>query len=48
MPPDELRRDVARRFGLNTRAFAVGDIDELPLKTSGKIDYDTLAKRRAT
>lgn len=47
-PADELRHEVARRFGLNARAFAVSDIDELPLKTSGKIDYDMLAKRRAT
>ena len=45
---DELRHEVARRFGLNSRAFAVRDIDELPMKTSGKVDYDTLAKRRAT
>ncbi len=47
-PADELRYEIARRFGLNARAFAVSDIDELPMKTSGKIDYDTLAKRRAT
>jgi long-chain acyl-CoA synthetase len=47
-PADELRRTIARRFGLNARAFAVADIDELPMKSSGKIDYDTLAKRRAT
>jgi len=45
---DELRYEVARRFGLNARAFAVRDIDELPVKPSGKIDYDTLAKRNAT
>lgn len=47
-PADELRNEIARRFGLNLRAFAVSDIDELPMKTSGKIDYDTLAKRHAT
>lgn len=45
---DELRYEVARRFGLNARAFALRDIDELPMKASGKIDYDTLAKRHAT
>jgi acyl-CoA synthetase (AMP-forming)/AMP-acid ligase II len=44
---DDLRREVARRFGLNSLAFAVRDIEELPLKTSGKVDYDTLARRRA-
>jgi long-chain acyl-CoA synthetase len=47
-PADDLRREVAGRFGLNARAFAVSDIDELPMKTSGKIDYDTLAKLHAT
>ena len=45
---DELRHAVARRFGLNSRAFAVRDIDELPMKAAGKIDYDRLAKRHAT
>jgi long-chain acyl-CoA synthetase len=45
---DELRYEVARRFGLNARAFALRDIDELPMNASGKIDYDTLAKRYAT
>jgi acyl-CoA synthetase (AMP-forming)/AMP-acid ligase II len=45
--PDDLRREVARRFGLNPSAFTVRDIDTLPLKASGKVDYDTLAKRRA-
>lgn len=44
---DELRRDVARRFGLSSRAFVVRDIDALPLKPSGKVDYDTLARRHA-
>ena len=47
-PADELRHEIARHFGLNARAFAVSEIDELPMKTSGKIDYDTLAKRCAT
>jgi acyl-CoA synthetase (AMP-forming)/AMP-acid ligase II len=45
---DELRYAVARRFGLNARAFAVRDIDELPMKSSGKIDYDALAKLHAS
>jgi acyl-CoA synthetase (AMP-forming)/AMP-acid ligase II len=45
---DDLRYEIARRFGLNARAFAVRDIEELPMKTSGKVDYDTLAARHAT
>jgi acyl-CoA synthetase (AMP-forming)/AMP-acid ligase II len=45
--PDDLRREVARRFGLNSRAFTVRDIETLPLKASGKVDYDSLAKRHA-
>jgi long-chain acyl-CoA synthetase len=45
--PDDLRREIARRFGLNSRAFAVRDIETLPLNASGKVDYDSLAKRRA-
>jgi acyl-CoA synthetase (AMP-forming)/AMP-acid ligase II len=45
--PDELRRELARRFGLNSRAFAVRDIETLPLKASGKVDYDSLAQRHA-
>ena len=47
MTADDLRREVARRFGLNSRAFAVTEIDTLPLKPSGKVDYERLAKRRA-
>jgi acyl-CoA synthetase (AMP-forming)/AMP-acid ligase II len=47
MPPDELRREVAGCFGLNSRAFAVRDIESLPLKSSGKVDYDALARRDA-
>jgi long-chain acyl-CoA synthetase len=42
---DELRLEVARRCGLNSHAFAVREIDELPLKPTGKVDYDTLARR---
>ncbi len=44
---DELRRAVARRFNLNPRAFAVREIDELPRRASGKIDYERLAERDA-
>jgi len=47
MTAEDLRRDLGRRFGLNPRAFAVTDIEKLPLKASGKIDYDTLAERSA-
>ena len=45
---DELRHDMAGRFRLHSRAFAVRDIDELPMKTSGKVDYDRLVKRRGS
>lgn len=45
--PDDLRRAVARRFGLNPRAFAVRELDELPRTASGKIDYERLAERDA-
>jgi long-chain acyl-CoA synthetase len=44
---DDLRREIAGSFGLNSHAFAVRDIDSLPLKASGKVDYDALAKRSA-
>jgi acyl-CoA synthetase (AMP-forming)/AMP-acid ligase II len=44
---EDVGRAVARRFGLNSRAFAVRDVEELPLKPSGKVDYDALAKRSA-
>jgi long-chain acyl-CoA synthetase len=42
---DDLRCEIGRRFGLNSRAFAVRDIEKLPLKSSGKVDYDTLSRR---
>ena len=45
--PDDLRRAVARRFGLNPSAFAVRKLDELPRTASGKIDYERLAERDA-
>jgi long-chain acyl-CoA synthetase len=45
--PDDLRRAVARRFGLKPSAFAVKEIDELPRTTSGKIDYERLAEHDA-
>jgi acyl-CoA synthetase (AMP-forming)/AMP-acid ligase II len=47
IPPDELRMKVAGRFGLNSRAFVVREIESLPLKASGKVDYDALARRDA-
>jgi acyl-CoA synthetase (AMP-forming)/AMP-acid ligase II len=47
-PADELRREIARRFGLHSHAFAVKDIDELPMKTSGKVDYERLTERRGS
>jgi acyl-CoA synthetase (AMP-forming)/AMP-acid ligase II len=40
--PDELRRTVARQFGLNPRAFQVREIEALPRTASGKIDYERL------
>jgi acyl-CoA synthetase (AMP-forming)/AMP-acid ligase II len=40
--PDELRRAVARQFGLNPRAFEVREIEALPRTASGKIDYERL------
>jgi long-chain acyl-CoA synthetase len=44
---DALRIDLAQRFNLKSQAFAVHDLDELPLTGRGKVDYDALAKRRA-
>jgi acyl-CoA synthetase (AMP-forming)/AMP-acid ligase II len=44
---DDLRREIARACGLNSRAFAVRDIEALPLKPSGKVDYDALGKLHA-
>jgi acyl-CoA synthetase (AMP-forming)/AMP-acid ligase II len=44
---DDLRREIAHRFGLSSRVFAVRDIERLPLKPSGKVDYDTLVKLHA-
>ncbi len=45
--PDDLRRAVARRLGMNPSAFAVRELDELPRTASGKIDYERLAERDA-
>lgn len=45
--PDDLRRAVARRFGLNPRAFEVKEIEELPRTASGKLDYERLGERDA-
>jgi acyl-CoA synthetase (AMP-forming)/AMP-acid ligase II len=47
VPPDELCREVAGRFGLHSRAFVARDIESLPLNASGKVDYDALANRHA-
>lgn len=47
LEPDDLRRAVARRFGLNPRAFEVREIEELPRTASGKLDYEQLAERDA-
>ena len=43
---EELELDLARRFGLKSRAFAVRDVDDLPLIGRGKVDYNALSKRR--
>lgn len=45
---DDLRRELARRFNLNSRAFVVREVDSLPTTGRGKYDYVTLAKRSAT
>lgn len=47
MAADDLRRELAHRFGLNSRAFAVRDIAKLPIAPSGKLDYATLLKANA-
>ena len=41
---DELAIHLARRFNLKSRAFAVHDVDELPLNARGKVDYAALTK----
>jgi acyl-CoA synthetase (AMP-forming)/AMP-acid ligase II len=43
----DLELELARRFGLKSRAFAVRDVDDLPLNGRGKVDYNALSKRRA-
>jgi long-chain acyl-CoA synthetase len=45
MSGDDLRRELARRFNLKSQAFAVHDLDELPLTGRGKVDYRELASR---
>jgi long-chain acyl-CoA synthetase len=42
--PEELQRELARRFNLKPQAFAVHDLDELPLTGRDKVDYRALAK----
>jgi acyl-CoA synthetase (AMP-forming)/AMP-acid ligase II len=44
---EDLELELARRFGLKSRAFAVRDVDDLPLNGRGKVDYNALARRRA-
>ena len=45
---EDLRLELARRFNLKSRCVrGPRDVDELPLTGRGKVDYDTLAKRRA-
>jgi len=45
---DDLRVALARRFNLKSSAFAVNDVDELPLTGRQKIDYRALAKLSAS
>ena len=40
----DLAIELARRFNLKSSAFAVRDLDELPLNGRGKVDYAALAK----
>jgi acyl-CoA synthetase (AMP-forming)/AMP-acid ligase II len=47
VPAEELRLELAGRFGLKSRAFAVRDVDDLPLNSRGKVDYNALVKRLA-
>ena len=47
MSPADLEAELAQRFGLKSRAFEVRDIDEMPLNSRGKIDYNALSKLRA-
>jgi acyl-CoA synthetase (AMP-forming)/AMP-acid ligase II len=44
---DDLRRELARKFNLKSRAFAVHDLDELPLTGRDKVDYRALAELSA-
>jgi acyl-CoA synthetase (AMP-forming)/AMP-acid ligase II len=44
---DDLRLELARRFNLKSAAFAVHDLDELPLTGRDKVDYNALAKLSA-
>jgi acyl-CoA synthetase (AMP-forming)/AMP-acid ligase II len=47
VPADDLRRELARRFNLNSRAFSVDELPEFPLNGRGKVDYKALAELRA-
>lgn len=44
---DELRSELAHRFGLRTSSFAVREIEQLPVSSSGKVDYALLARHDA-
>ena len=44
MSTDEMRREIARHFNLNPRAFDVREVEELPLNPRGKVDYGMLAR----
>jgi len=41
---DEIRAYLSEKTGLNSRAFEVRTIDAIPVKDSGKIDYQSLQK----
>ncbi len=44
---DELRSELAHRFGLRMSSFAVREIEQLPVSSSGKVDYALLARHDA-
>jgi acyl-CoA synthetase (AMP-forming)/AMP-acid ligase II len=45
VPADDVRMELAARFGLNSRVFAVREVDELPVNRRGKVDYHVLTQR---
>jgi acyl-CoA synthetase (AMP-forming)/AMP-acid ligase II len=48
MAADDLRRELACRFGLNSRAFEVREVEKLPVAPSGKVDYAILVRTDAS